>query len=472
MIFLILALSLVLRLVGLNQSFWLDEAITATISRDLTTYEIITKYLPLDNSPPGYVLLINFLFGFLPNNEIVDRIPSVIFGLGTILMIYLIAKDWVNKKFGLLVSLILATSPLHIYYSQEGRMYSLATLLATTVIWLTLKFIKGGRITYLIWYIVVGILIVYTHYVAAIILFTTNLIVIFSKKLSKKWILAQFFIILSFLFWSPIFYKQLLLGVSGRGVSETFDKVLGKFDIKSLPLTFEKFVLGKIPINEDWSLLLIIPALAFFVFLLFLGFVKSDGKSKKILFAWLLLPLGMAYLISSKIPVFLHYRVMFVLPAFYLIIVLGVNQFKGMAKKLLITLVLLINLTATLIYYTNPNIQREQWRQAIGWVEENTGDKKTAVLFASGDPSAPYLWYRKSHPEANGAFYGFYINPETDKNRVEELIENRDKILVFEYLQDITDPHRQLQMWVEEDGFKRTTVKSFIGVGEIEIYER
>lgn len=471
MILLILVIGLVLRVIGIDQSFWLDEAITATISRDLTTIEIITKYLPLDNSPPGYILLINFLYGFLPNNEIVDRIPSVIFGLGTILVLYFIAKDWIDRKFGYLVALILVTSPLHIYYSHEGRMYSLATLLATVAIWLTLKFVKTGGGRYLIWYVVCGIGVIYTHYVAALILLATNLIVLLLGKMSKRWIFAQFLVLVSFGIWLPIFTKQLILGVNGRNVSEVFDKVLGKFDIKALPVTFEKFVLGKIPINEDISLVFIIPSLILFAFLLIWGFKKCDNKHKKIISAWLLLPLLVAYLISIKIPVFLHYRVLFVLPAFYLGIALGISQFKGFTRKVIILLVIIINLSATLIYYIDPNLQREQWRQAVSWVEESITDKPSVVLFASGDPAAPYLWYRKDHPEAYGAFEGFYINTSTDRTRVDELVKDKSKVLVFKYLQDITDPDKTLQKWVEENDFHKKFDKSFVGVGEIEVYE-
>lgn len=470
MIFLILFLGLILRIIGINQSFWLDEAITATIARDLTTTQIINNYLPLDNSPPLFVLLVNFIFGFLPNNEIVDRIPSIIFGLATIFFLYLIAKEWINKKFGLLVALLLATSPLHVYYSHEARMYSLATFLATLLIWSTLGFVKHKKNSYLIWYVIAGMGMLYTHYVAALILLATNAIIFSFKGFTKNWLISQIIIAASFLIWLPIFYKQLVLGVSSRNVSEVFDKVLGKFDIKSIPLAFEKFVLGKIPIENDASLFFIIPPLILFGLLLVNGFLRSENKSKKLLIAWLILPLATAYIISIKIPVFLHYRILFLLPAFYFGIGLGINHLNGNLKKICIILALSINLVSLMIYYTNPNLQREQWRDAVLWVEQNQ-TAETIVLFASGDPSAPYLWYRKEYPKSVGAFAGFYINPQTDERRVGELIKGKKKVFVFEYLQDITDPQRLLQKWVEDNGFTKASEKSFIGVGEIDVYE-
>lgn len=68
-----LVLGLVLRLVSLNQSLWLDEATTALVAK-MSFTDIFTKFLPGDFHPPLYYLLIKvwvFLFG---DSEVVLRI--------------------------------------------------------------------------------------------------------------------------------------------------------------------------------------------------------------------------------------------------------------------------------------------------------------------------------------------------------------------------------------------------------------
>ena len=58
MIFLILALGFVLRLITLNQSFWLDEADNVVAARGLDFISFISKYPLGDFHPPGYFILL------------------------------------------------------------------------------------------------------------------------------------------------------------------------------------------------------------------------------------------------------------------------------------------------------------------------------------------------------------------------------------------------------------------------------
>lgn len=468
MIILILFLGLLLRLVNINQSFWLDEAITATIARYLTLSQIWNEYLPLDNSPPLFVLLINTLFSVFPQNEFFARLPSIIAGLGTIFFTYLIGKHLKGEKFGRLSALFLSTSALHVYYSQEARMYAIGAFLAAVLVWFFLKYSEKQKIIFLSGYVVSGFLILMTHYVATLMLIFIFALSLIMKKVTRAWFFAQIVIASSFLPFLPTFFKQLKLGIEGRGVSQTFDQILGKFDFKMLPLTFEKFVLGRIPIDFNWTLALILPALALFGMLLVLGLLYSERKMKKVFGLWFLGPMLLATIISIKIPVFLYFRVLFVLPAFYFLISLGLDHFKGLTKRVVIGLVLLINITSLSLYYFDPNLQREQWRQATEWVNQEASDNDI-ILFASGEPFAPYLWYSKKQ-QAKGAFEGFYVQ-EKDKEKTNELTLGKQKIYQFTYLQDITDPQKKLQAWIADYNFKQTQAESFIGVGQILIYE-
>jgi mannosyltransferase len=469
MIILILFLALLLRLININQSFWLDEAITASNARDYSLMHLYTNYLPYDNSPPGYLFLINTLFSFFPNTDLIARLPSVIFGVGTIFITFILSKKLSGENFAKVVAILIATSPLHIYYSQEARMYSLTAFLATVIMWTLVNYLDQQRQKFLLLYILMSVFLIYTHYLGGLLLIVANVLVFSFKKINKAWFLSQIIILISFIPWIPTFLKQLKLGVEGRGVSENFDQVLGQIDLKDLPLIFEKFTLGRIPVDTNWTLFLIIPSLLVIFSLLILGLMKSQVKNQKIIGLWFLIPIALAALISLKIPVFNYYRLLFVLPAFYILIVFGIFSFKKQMKILILILILLINIISTGVYYLNPQIQREQWKQSINWLEKVlTPDD--IVLFASGDPVAPYLWYRPNHPEAYGAFLGFY-NSDLSQEKVNNLVKDKKRVFVFTYLQDITDPERKLQSWIDQNNFKRSNSQSFIGVGEIQVYE-
>ncbi|MCH7641625.1 glycosyltransferase family 39 protein, partial [Patescibacteria group bacterium] len=133
-IFLILLLGLILRLVAINQSLWLDEAIGAIAVRDFSYSGLITDFLKFDNHPPLYYLDLKTWTSVFGYSELALRFHSVLYGVLTVLVTYLIAKKLVggkNKLFPILSSLLLATSQIHIYYSHEARMYSMVAFLAS-----------------------------------------------------------------------------------------------------------------------------------------------------------------------------------------------------------------------------------------------------------------------------------------------------------------------------------------------------
>src|SRR3989344_8667485 len=127
MIILILLVGLILRLINLNQSLWLDEAINAVFVRSLDLKSLIFNYSLSDFHPPLYHILMKGWVVLFGSSEIALRMPSVILGVASIYVIYKIAKKLFDEKTALISATLLATAPLHIYYSQEARMYMLAS---------------------------------------------------------------------------------------------------------------------------------------------------------------------------------------------------------------------------------------------------------------------------------------------------------------------------------------------------------
>ncbi|MFA6602424.1 MAG: hypothetical protein WCT01_01340, partial [Candidatus Shapirobacteria bacterium] len=76
---LIIGLGLVLRLISLDQSLWLDEAITAQVAKKTPT-EIVSQFSVADFHPPTYYWLMAGWSRVCQNSEVCLRLPSVIFG--------------------------------------------------------------------------------------------------------------------------------------------------------------------------------------------------------------------------------------------------------------------------------------------------------------------------------------------------------------------------------------------------------
>src|SRR3989344_4750352 len=122
---LILASSLGIRMISSGQSLWLDEAISALAVKNNTFLELITKFSLGDTHPPLYYLILKAwtsIFGF---TEVALRAPSVIFSVLTVYFTYKLGEFFGGKKMAILSSVLLAFAPLHVYYSQEARMYAL-----------------------------------------------------------------------------------------------------------------------------------------------------------------------------------------------------------------------------------------------------------------------------------------------------------------------------------------------------------
>lgn len=126
---LILLIGLVVRLVRIGEPLWYDEAFTAGIA-----------VLPLGNLPaaiagdvhPPLWYLVEWLFVHLfGSSEIVLRLPALLFGIGTVLMLYRLALALqLGEAVALIAALIVALLPAPVYYSAEARAYSLLSYMA------------------------------------------------------------------------------------------------------------------------------------------------------------------------------------------------------------------------------------------------------------------------------------------------------------------------------------------------------
>lgn len=138
MIWLILTVALGLRLIGLDQSLWLDEAISANVSA-MPIKEIVTNFSVNDFHPPLYYWFLNIWQGLGGREVIFLRFSSIIFSLVTIYFVYLIGKKIKNKQTGIEAAILVAVNPLFVYFSQELRMYAMATMWLTIALFFLTK---------------------------------------------------------------------------------------------------------------------------------------------------------------------------------------------------------------------------------------------------------------------------------------------------------------------------------------------
>ena len=105
-----------------EKSFWVDEVITAEVSRQGFTQAV--NYAKGDVTPPLTYLwtCLTAKFGV---TEFTIRLPSFLFGLiGIAAMVWLGAIVLKRPLGGLVAGALVAVSPFHLFHSQDARMYS------------------------------------------------------------------------------------------------------------------------------------------------------------------------------------------------------------------------------------------------------------------------------------------------------------------------------------------------------------
>lgn len=381
----VILLALFLRLINLNQSLWLDEALQFKSIAYFSLKDLLTVYLPGDFNPP-LSYLVNFFFSkIFGYSEIALRLPSVIFGVLTVWLVYKIS----NKK--IWPALLLATSGLHLYYSQEARMYSLAALAVTA----SFYFFSQKK---WFWYTIFSLMAIYSHYLTVFI-FPAQLLLI-KKNEIKKLILAWSGIALGFLPWLPIFFEQLKGGQAIGGTN--WGNVVGGLTLKNLALIPIKFLIGRIALeNNLLYALIIVPLLLLTAWLLF----KALHKKNLFYIVWLFVPLILIILISVKLPVLSYFRLLFLLPAFYLLLCVKTS-------RTVLVGYLVFNLVTAGIYLFNPFFHREDWRG----LTKSLTDQPIVMIPAV---NAPLKYYYAGEiidavPDVSSFYYIPYAEPIFD----------------------------------------------------------
>ncbi len=126
---LLTAAGLALRLARLGfQPLWWDEGYTVWFATQ-PPLEMIAL-TARDIHPPLYYGLLSVWIGLWGTHPLALRLFSALVGTLTIPLLYLATRTLMGSRVGLWAVGLLALSPIHVYYSQELRMYGLVALLS------------------------------------------------------------------------------------------------------------------------------------------------------------------------------------------------------------------------------------------------------------------------------------------------------------------------------------------------------
>jgi mannosyltransferase len=354
-----------------NLGIWADEGYTAYISKK-GLFKIV-ELLKFDSAPPLYYLVVSPFLKII-DNELFLRLPSAIAGCLTVILIFIVGRKLVDKKTGFYAAFVLGLSPLHIYYSQEARNYSLLALFSVCAFYFFIRIKDRNLVLNYIAYSLFCLCVLYTHnlglffYLA--ILISGFLYGYFNKPYLKGWLISNFIILILYIPWLQTFILQ--VGISNRTVGWIQYIWMDKVYYLAIPLSLFAFMIGgKIPGHvgiytvEDyvyWSLILHVFVAIFLILYLINRASKEERKKVLLISAILILPLFFMWISSFKIPVYLPGRTdMGVFPFFALLVGYAISRIRWSSIRVVILFVLLFFSMRTIgIYYYNQDRLKDQ----------------------------------------------------------------------------------------------------------------
>jgi mannosyltransferase len=428
---LIVALAAFLRFYRLDyQSLWYDEAYTASVTDPATVgLSYIWGSGPVAYMPPLHHTLV-YLSRLLGTGEASLRLPSVLAGILTVVLIYLTAKYCFNRRVATFASLIATVSTFHVYYSQEARAYSLLMLLSIASTYFLVRALREKRPVWWLAYMICAALGLYSHLYMAFVLLAQNVYLLMeweAKRVSRRaWILSQ---IVPFVLFSPwlvqyaVYYQEMLLGTSGAYERATRDFWIPppywNLPLATLGVFFHGWSFDLTPIaraaNAGPASLpvvtwlegavnhLIAPYLLLTAVALWRLRDRSESRRYGILFGMMLLaPLLLMFAISFKTRI-LHERYFsFAYPYFCVLLALGIDTFKGRGvKTLLLAGIIAVNAASLANYFYDPLQQRDPWREVARLIEKSARPTD-AVFVCCSEAQIALNYYYSASPAATG----------------------------------------------------------------------
>lgn len=360
-----------IRLINLNQSLWLDEATVAKVVHSIPFFQIPFQFSIHDFHPPLYYLFMSLWGSFFGTSEIALRMPSIIFSLVAGWYVYKTAHLVGSKKNALWATCFFLFNPLIIYYSQEARMYMMATAFLTASLY---YFFRNNKVLFNVF----SALAMLTFYGS--IFFILGMIIVYFMR-TRKLFTMTWGVLLSLLLLTPLLFQQ--LGNARMGLSEVknWSLVLGKAELKNLFMIFLKFATGRLSWYPKWNYYLFAGiSTAIIWFFAYLGMKKNKVFSFLFFF-----PLCIGLLVSFVTPMMMYFRFLYLIP---IMSILLASAQKGILHRFRIKYAMVaLFLLFSFLYLFFPLFHREDWK---GMVRDITPKKPLYMILPSSDPVSYY----------------------------------------------------------------------------------
>jgi uncharacterized membrane protein len=487
------------------QSLWYDE----TVSVHLASKGIpeLVAHTAGDIHPPGYYLVLHTWTWLTGVSDLAAAYLSLFFGLLLVALAYRLGRLVFGADVGLVAALLVAFSPYNLWYSQEVRMYTLGAVLGTILLLAVVRLLRtppGARSDWwlLAAYALCAALGLWTLYYFSFLLVAVNLMVLtwwlFASRRGRlgwawlgSWLLAQAAVLLLYLPWIPIAWRQATQPPvpPWRGFTSLSDLVVETLSTLSLGQSVEP--------SRIWFVLAL-TAVLFALGLLHRGSANArpttgsetadPAASRWLLAGFVLIPMLLIYLASFVTPLY-HPRYAFTYSTpFYVLVAAGLVWLGHHWRPALILglgLLLIFSGISIHAYHTDNRYASDDHRAAAGFLAErwrpgdailvNAGYAYPALLaYWDGDPIA-WRGRLSAYDGSENAEGPFLVQtgtvdgdpslgwgePDSDfyamsragtQDALERVFASFDRVWVYRVYDTVTDPEGTIRTWLDEHG--------------------
>jgi uncharacterized membrane protein len=453
----ILVLAAILRLWNIgSESAWIDEAYSITLAGH--SMLDILKGTAADQHPPLYYLLLKvwMLFG---SGITYARFLSVIIGVINVGQILHFGNRTAGITIGLLAGLLVAISPMHVWYSQEIRMYILLVTLttaSTAALWWALK---GNRPLRWISYIIFSILALYTHYFAVFILLAHGIFM--SIWVIKRdgfrdlwfWIGSMAATGLLFLPWLPVAINQARFHTMTWVDSPTISIIRDTL----LRLIFG-IAMMSLPDILRWGVFIVVVAVLFWSIVANLRKSHPNINSFFYVLIWGFIPFIIISIIAMIYPVYQFKQYLLVLPP---ILLLTAWITQDLPRKLGIISILILVLAASVsLAYQQVILTKDDWRGSANFIESNVlpgdvifGNPAASSLAISLYTDVPLIFagIPDNYDIITGGWDGEMLTRVSANQFLRELNQDYQRLWLVEFFPEFWDENRTIENWLGQN---------------------
>jgi uncharacterized membrane protein len=186
-------IALILRLYGIDkESLRLDEIGQVLYAQSALGQTILSSAKHVSSTPLDYIIT-HLALRFFGSSDGILRLPSVLWGVLSVIVVYKLGEDLFDKPTGFLAAFLLAIAPLHVAQSRDIRFWSLATFLVLLSVYTFYRAVRKPTRGKWLLFAIVHLLALYAHYYALVVTLIQGawlLWAVYSRRCSRSTLIA------------------------------------------------------------------------------------------------------------------------------------------------------------------------------------------------------------------------------------------------------------------------------------------